>query len=53
MPKILTKKQIKKYHEEGFISPVRVISEDEALSIKNELEQVEEKYPEEINSQGY
>ena len=27
MPKILTNEQIEQYHDEGFISPVRVMSE--------------------------
>ena len=40
MPKVLTKEQIEQYHDEGFISPVRVISEAQALSIKSQLEQV-------------
>ena len=37
MPKVLTSEQIEQYHEEGFISPVRVMSTDKALSIKKEL----------------
>ena len=52
MPKVLTKEQIEQYHDEGFISPVRVISENEALSIKNQLEQVEADFPGEINAQS-
>ena len=52
MPKVLTKEQIEQYHDEGFISPVRVISENEALSIKNQLEQVEVDFPDEINAQS-
>ena len=52
MPKVLTKEQIEQYHDEGFISPVRVISEYEALSIKNQLEQVEADFPGEINAQS-
>ena len=52
MPKVLTKEQIEQYHDEGFISPVRVISENEALSIKNQLEQVEAEFPDEINAQS-
>jgi chlorinating enzyme len=50
--KVLTKKQIEQYHDQGFISPIRVISEQEALSIKNELEQVEAEFPEEINAEN-
>ena len=52
MPKVLTKLQIEQYHDQGFISPIRVISEQEALSIKDELEQVEKEFPEEINSES-
>ena len=52
MLRVLTKLQIEQYHDEGFISPIRVISEQEALSIKDELEQVEKEFPEEINSES-
>ena len=52
MSKVLTKEQIEQYHNQGFISPIRVISEQEALSIKNELEQVEAEFPEEINAEN-
>ena len=52
MPRVLTKLQIEQYHDQGFISPIRVISELEALSIKDELEQVEKEFPEEINSES-
>ncbi len=52
MSKVLTKEQIAQYHDQGFISPIRVISEREALSIKNELEQVEAEFPEEINAEN-
>jgi len=52
MPKVLTQDQIQQYYEKGFISPVRVISEEDALSIKAQLEEVEEQYPEEINAQS-
>ena len=52
MSKVLTKEQIEQYHDQGFISPIRVISEQEALFIKNELEQVEAEFPEEINAEN-
>ena len=51
MPRVLTKEQIEQYYDQGFISPIRVISEKEALSIKDELEQVEKEFPHEINSE--
>ena len=52
MPKVLTEVQIEQYHDEGFISPLRVISEADALSIKTQLEEVEAQYPEEINAES-
>jgi non-heme Fe2+,alpha-ketoglutarate-dependent halogenase len=52
MSKVLTKNQIEQYHDEGFICPIRVISEKDALSIKTQLEEVEAQYPEEINAQS-
>ena len=52
MSKILTRQQIEQYYDEGFISPVRVISEVEAFSIKAELEEVEVNFPDEINSES-
>ncbi len=52
MSKVLTKSQIEQYHDEGFISPVRVISEQEAHLIKQELETVEAEFPEEINAES-
>ena len=52
MPKVLTKEQIEQYHDEGFISPLRVISEADALSLKTQLEEVEAQYPEEINAES-
>jgi len=52
VPKVLTSEQIEQYHDEGFISPVRVMSTDEALSIKKELERVEAEFPEEMNSES-
>ena len=34
MGKVLNEKQIEKYHDEGFIAPIRVMSEEQALKIK-------------------
>ena len=41
MSKILTADQIQEYHENGFVWPIRVMSEDEACSIKTKLEEAE------------
>ena len=52
MLKVLTKQQIEQYQDEGFISPIQVIPEVEALSIKSQLEEVEAQFPEEINAES-
>ena len=52
MPKVLTKEQIEQYHDKGFISPVKIMSEQDALLIKDELEQVEADFPNEINAES-
>ena len=52
MLKVLTKQQIEQYHDEGFIAPIRVISEAKASSIKSQLEEVESQFPEEINAES-
>ena len=52
MSKILTADQIQEYHENGFVSPIRVMSEDEACSIKTKLEEAEKKFPQEFNPEN-
>lgn len=52
MPKVLTQQQIDQYHELGYISPIDVMSEDEALSYKDKLEAAERDYPEEVNAKN-
>jgi non-heme Fe2+,alpha-ketoglutarate-dependent halogenase len=49
MTKILTAEQIIQYHEDGFVSPIRVMSEDEAFSIKAKLEEAEKNFPQDLN----
>ena len=38
MPKLLSAEQIEQFHECGFVSPVRVMSEDEATDIRRKVE---------------
>ena len=42
MPKALTDAQIAQYREQGFLSPVRVMSEAEALALRAKLETIED-----------
>ena len=41
MEKVLTEKQIEQYHDDGFIAPIRVMSEDKALKVKGRVEEAE------------
>ena len=52
MPKALTQRQVDQYHEQGFISPIDVMSEDEALGYRMKLESIERDYPAEINPEN-
>ena len=49
MPRILTTAQIEHFHESGYCSPVDVMSEDEAHSLKLRIDAAEAAYPEELN----
>ena len=52
MGKVLNEKQIEQYHDEGFILPIRVMSEEEALKIKERVEEAEKAFPEEFNPEN-
>ena len=52
MGKVLTEKQIKQYHDEGFIAPISVMSDDEALKTKERVEEAEKVFPEEFNPEN-
>jgi non-heme Fe2+,alpha-ketoglutarate-dependent halogenase len=52
MPKFLSKQQVDLYHEQGYLSPIDVMSEEEALSYKQRLEQAEHDYPDQINPEN-
>ncbi len=52
MGKVLTTQQIKQYQEEGFLSPIDVMSEDEAASYLARLEQAEADYPKQLNAEN-
>jgi hypothetical protein len=41
MPKVLTQTQIDQFYEQGFVSPIRVISDAEALGYRSRLERFE------------
>ena len=52
MGNVLTERQIQQYHDQGFIAPIRVMSEDEALKVKERVEEAEKAFPEEFNPEN-
>ena len=45
MGKVLSQQQIEQYHEQGFIAPIDVMPEDEALEYAQRLQAAELEYP--------
>ena len=41
MPKALSTEQVEQYHRDGFVSPVRVVSEDNAADFRRQMENAE------------
>ena len=48
----LNSNQLKQYKEEGFVSPLDIFSKDKALDIRNEIEYIEKKIPNELEKSG-
>ena len=48
----LTSDQLNQYKEEGFIAPIDVLSSDEALKIRKEIENIEKNWPNELEGIG-
>ncbi len=46
MPKQLSEQQIADYHRDGFLSPFKLFSPDEAAELRRELEEAEARWPE-------
>ena len=52
MPKILTEQQVTEYQEAGFISPIDVMSEQEAGEYHEKLQAAERDHPEHIHAEN-
>ena len=48
----LNSKQIKNYKDNGFVAPINVLSLEEVKKIKEEIEYIEKKWPEELVGLG-
>ncbi|MDA9663486.1 phytanoyl-CoA dioxygenase family protein [Candidatus Pelagibacter sp.] len=44
--------QINQYNEKGFVAPINVLSSNDALEIRNEIEFIEKKWPNELEGLG-
>jgi len=51
MGKFLTDRQIAQYHDDGFLSPIDVMREDEAITYRERFEVAEQKYPEHAHAE--
>lgn len=52
MPKILSRQQIEQYREQGFLSPVDVMPEAEALGYARQLQEAERAFPQALNAEN-
>ena len=48
----LKSKQIKQYEDLGYVSPIDVLTSKEALEIRDEIERIENKWPNELDGLG-
>ena len=48
----LTSSQLKQYKDEGFIAPIDALSKKEANEVREELEFIEKKWPNELEGLG-
>ncbi len=48
----LTANQLKQYNENGYLAPINVLSKEEALAAREEIEEIEKKMPNEIDKSG-
>ena len=49
----LSSNQLKQYEDKGYISPIEVLSSSEALEAREEIELIEKKMPNEIDTVSY
>ena len=48
----LTSDQLKQYEEEGYVAPIDVLSKEEAKEVRDEIELIEKKWPNELEGLG-
>ena len=50
--KSLSSSQIKTYQDKGFVAPIEALSQDEANEVREEIEFIEKKWPNELKGLG-
>ena len=48
----LTTEQIQQYHKEGYVAPIEILTREEALEVRNEIELIENRFPNELDNSG-
>ena len=48
----LNSNQLKQYHKDGYVAPINAITKEEADEIRNEIEFIESKWPNELEGSG-
>ena len=48
----LSSNQLKQYNDEGYIAPINILSTEEAIEARKEIEVIEKKIPDEIDKKG-
>ena len=48
----LTPEQIQQYHKEGYVAPIEILTREEALEVRNEIELIENRFPNELDNSG-
>jgi non-heme Fe2+,alpha-ketoglutarate-dependent halogenase len=51
MPK-LSSNQLQEYNDNGYVAPIEVLSKDQAYEIREEIENIETKWPDELKGAG-
>jgi hypothetical protein len=52
VPRYLSRQQVEQYHQQGFLAPVDVMSEDVAVGYLRQLQAAEAEYPAELSAKN-
>ena len=52
MSALLSSKQLKQYEKKGYVSPIDILTSNEANEIRKEIEEIENKWPGELEGLG-